>query len=90
MNLLHKLYNYKADENDFDTSVVFVTFPADEFSTTSSQVEILVPISVTNDSINEASEVFSVRLQVENATSFVDVGRSMAVCKIRDDDRELE
>ena len=64
---------------------VIVTWLADERS--DSQIELLVPIPVTDDEINEAdSQFFVVQLTLAEAVDTVTISRSSSICRILDND----
>ena len=77
------------DSNDFNSSVIVVTFQPDE---TGQQVnDVDTPVSIVNDTINEAEEQdFVVTLDLVSATdnSSVTISRKDALCRIIDDDGE--
>ena len=78
-----------ADFNDFDNSVIVVTFQADETGRQMNDVD--TPVSIVNDTINEAEEQnFVVTLDVVSATdvSSLTISRKDALCRIIDDDGE--
>lgn len=69
-------------EADFDTSVITMDFPRDNFAS----------IALTNDDINEADEqVFIIYLEIINSTnpSLVRTGRNVSRGRIVDDDSKL-
>lgn len=81
---------YFTDGNDFDDSVVIVTFPADEGQATRiPERTALIPI--TDDDIDEADQLFVVYLEIMNAeyVSRIDIGRSNSTCRIIDNDGML-
>ena len=75
-----------ADENDFDTSLRHVTFPADEGM--NPVHDLFIPIRVVNDAVNEADQTFIVQLRSVSTFERLKIGRSHSYCIILDDDRE--
>ena len=75
------------DEDDFDTRVRFIMFPADEGSP---QSDIDASIPVINDTVDEAeSQFFYAVFEILNATNLelIDTGGiNVTLCNIRDDD----
>ena len=74
---------------DFSTQSREVGFPASDQLTS---VNIDLTIGITNDIINEAGEVFVVRLELVNAVDPNRVNlnvRIASLCRIGDNDRKL-
>ena len=80
-----------SDENDYNSTVHFVTFPADE-NLDSPINRVAVPISTTDDRVNEADQVFFTALSLRDATnaSLVSVDLRRTNCYINNDDRKQE
>ena len=80
--------NFIPAEADFDTTVLTVTFPADE-AESSLVLSVPAPILVVNDELNEAPEqFFIVHMELEDAinTALVEEQRTVATCAIQDND----
>ena len=79
------------DNQDFDTTVLTVTFPADELEP-APITSISVPINITDDDINEAEEqLFVVHLTIVEANdlSLIDnEDRNVSIGSIIDNDRK--
>ena len=75
-----------ADENDFNKSAVIVTFPADEGRI---PADLLVPIPILDDIVDEADDqFFVVQLVVVSTFKHLIIGRATSNCIIVDNDRE--
>ena len=85
-----------ADEQDFNTDVVVITFFPDEMVSKipSSVRQLAAPIEIIDDNIDEATQqLFVVVLNVSESVnpSLVDNSvRNLSLCRIGDDDRKLE
>lgn len=84
------------DDNDFDTTVVVVTFFPDEpmLKMDTPVQQIPAPVDIFNDDINEATEqLFVVTLTIVESVNVSLVNnsvRNFSLCRIRDDDRMFE
>jgi hypothetical protein len=87
-----------SDQQDFQTDVVLVTFFADEFlvsdtPTGAASNQILAPVQINDDDLDEASEqLFVVLLDISTSVnpSFVNNSeRNISLCRIRDNDGEF-
>ena len=77
-----------ADLNDFDDTVLTVTFLADEDNPTN---DILLRIPITDDAINEANEQdFVVTLNLTDSMNphLTTLSRISSLCRIIDNDRK--
>ena len=86
----HTLTKFYAGTEDFVNRVINVTFEADE-SRSSSVLSVLVAIPVINDDVNEATEVFAVKLVLTDSVNpdMITLSSPAAsLCTIVDDDRE--
>ena len=73
--------------NDFDTTIQFATFPADEGM--NPRTDLRVPIPIVNDTINEAGDQFFIaHLEVVTSVRPPIIERSSSNCIIVDNDRE--
>ncbi len=74
---------------DFNPTVLTVTFPADE-APSETVFDIDVPIMIINDEIDEAEQNFIVYFEVIDAINenLILSEREVAVCRIVDDDRK--
>ena len=81
---------YVLDLNDFDNTVIKITFEPDENAPDN---ERAAPIAVVNDLINEADEqvfIFELRLiSSTNPAAIAFTTRPASLCKITNDDRKL-
>ena len=74
---------------DFSGKEVLVTFEADD-TNIRPRYDSIAHINVTDDNINEADQVFILRLELEHSSVKGDVLlqlRPSSLCKIIDDDR---
>ena len=80
------------DSNDFNNTVIRITFDPDENKTHVSDDERAAHIALINDAVNEADEqVFIVQLRLINSTNSgaIDITiRQNSLCRITDDDRK--
>ena len=77
------------DEHDFDTSVIVKTFEADE-APLPTIFDLDIPVSIVDDSIDEAEQNFIVYFEVidaVNSNTYV-INRNLAICRIADNDRK--
>ena len=87
------MFLYLTDENDFNSTVLVVMFPADENSPRPIS-EIDVPIPIFDDDVDEAeSQFFYTIFEVLNATNpdlvqLREQNFTVAMCSIRDNDSE--
>ncbi len=77
------------DLNDFDPTVLTMTFPADE-APSETIFDLDVPIVIRDDDIDEAEQDFIVYFEVIDSINgnLILSERKAAVCRIADDDRE--
>ena len=84
-------HDFYAGTKDFVNRVINITFEADE-NRSSDVLSVLAVLPITNDEVNEATEVFAVQLVL---TSSVDpdmitiTSPAASLCTIADDDREF-
>ena len=79
-----------ADLNDFDDTVLIITFQADENNPIIDN-DVLVSIPINDDAINEANEQdFVVILNLTNSVNpaLVTFSRASSLCRIIDNDRK--
>ncbi len=81
------MVGYPEERQDFDITPIVVTFDNDDFH----QSEVNTPVTIYDDSRNEATEFFVVTLEVISALNpdKVIIQRHASLCRIADDDREL-
>ena len=78
---------YPTDENDFNTTVRLVTFPADEGM--NPMTDVIVPLPIVNDEINEACDQFFIaHLEAVSTIKILTIERSVSTCIIVDNDRK--
>ncbi len=77
------------DLQDFNPTVLTVTFPADE-APSDTVFDLDVPITIIDDDIDEAEQIFIVYFEVIDAINenLMLSERKVAICRIVDDDRE--
>ena len=86
--MFHGCLSLHADLNDFDDTVLTITFLADE---TAPVNDIPLSIPITDDAINEANEQdFVVILNLTDSVNpaLINLPRTSSLCRIIDNDRK--
>ena len=87
---MYIIYIYFTDEEDFNTTVFEVVFPADELIDPVGSVDAF--ISVVDDDINENSEqLFVVVVEAAGAINsrLLSITRNLTICRLMDNDRKF-
>ena len=87
---MYIIYIFFTDEEDFNTTLFEVVFPADEFIDPVGSVDAF--ISVVEDDINENSEqLFVAFIEVAGAINsrLLSITRNVTICRIMDNDRKF-
>ena len=90
-SVLNLFVYWFTDEQDFNSTAVIMSFPADEGQDERRPV-VTVPIDIVDDQVNEAErQYFVVHLEVISAVSvdLITIGEDRSICSIEDNDSKI-